>query len=92
MLTLAHWYGEELSVQMSVQVPAPAGERWILTLATPEPAPSPAVASSVIVPFRYWPGSVIVTVGAVLSTIAPEYTVELAVLPALSVATERKSY
>src|SRR5919109_1524623 len=57
---------------MSVQLPAPAGERWILTFATPDPA-SLAVASRLIVPLMYWPGSVIDTVGAVLSTYAQEY-------------------
>src|SRR5262245_34616257 len=64
----------------------------MFTLAMPDPAPSPAVASTVTVPLRYWPGSVTETLGAVLSTIAPEKTVEVAVLPALSVASDRKSY
>ena len=54
-------------MQMSVQVPAPAGERWMRTLATPEPV-SLAVAPSVMVPERGVPGSVIETVGTVLST------------------------
>ena len=64
-------------MQTSVHEPAPAGERWIFTSPTPEPAPSPAVAPSVtLVPRRYAPGSLIVAEGAVLSTIAPEYTDE----------------
>ena len=39
-----------------------------LTVLTPLPAPSPLVEASVIVPRSAAPGSVIVTVGAVLST------------------------
>ena len=29
MVSQEHWYGEVASVQMSVHVPAPDGERWI---------------------------------------------------------------
>src|SRR5919197_3004373 len=56
-------YGLVVSVQTSVQVPAPAGDRWILTDETEDPSsPSPAFACSVTVPRRYWPGSIIVAV------------------------------
>ena len=84
-------YGDEVSVQTSVQVPAPAGERWIFTLATPEPPSVPVADSATVVPARYAPGSVMPAVGAVLSTRRFVTTVELVVLATLSVATARRS-
>ena len=75
-------------MQMSVQVPVPAGARWIFTLAMPPP--SEAVASRLSVPLMFAPGSVRETVGATLS-IRRFVTVELAELPATSLATARKS-
>jgi len=62
-------YGEVVSAQTSVQVPAPAGERWIATEATP--LPSEAVAPRETVPRMAAPGSVIVTVGPPLLTFTP---------------------
>ena len=78
-----------MSVHTSVQMPAPAGERWIVTDETPEPV-SLAVAFSEIVARSGEPGSVIVTVGSVLST-RRFVTVEVFVRAALSVAIARKS-
>ena len=52
---------------MSVQVPAPAGERWKSTLATSE-STSLAVPFRVTVPARGEPGSVRLPVGLTLST------------------------
>jgi hypothetical protein len=76
-------------VQMSVQVPIPAGERWIFTLRMPPP--SDAVAFSVTVPVSGVPGSVRETVGATLSIRRFE-TVELVeLLPATSLPKARKS-
>ncbi len=83
-------YGDVVSVQRSVQVPAPAGERWIVTFATPDP-PSVPVAPTVTVRCRGVPGSVAAAVGAVLSTRRFVTTVELVVLATLSVATARRS-
>ena len=80
-----------MSVQMSVQVPAPAGERWMRTLATPEPPVSLAVAPSVIVPESGVPGSVMEAAGAVLSTRRFVTTVEFVEWEALSVETARRS-
>jgi hypothetical protein len=48
--------GAIVSVQTSVQVPAPAGEVWMRTLATPRS--ELAVAASATVPRRTAPGSV----------------------------------
>jgi hypothetical protein len=69
---------------------APAGERWYVTLATPEP-PSEVVDVSVTVPKTVAPGLLIVALGAVLSTRRPA-TVLVVVLPATSVTTTRRSY
>ena len=85
-----HEYGELVSVQMVVHVPAPAGERWIATFATPEP-PSVPVASTVTVPRSGVPGSVRPAVGAVLSTRRFVTVVDVAVPPAVFVAIARKS-
>ncbi len=71
-----------MSVSIVVQVPAPAGERWKTTEATP-PA-SVAVAVRATVARRLAPGSVRATTGAVLLT--PTAVVdESRVLPAASV-------
>jgi hypothetical protein len=61
------------------------------TDATPLPLPSPLVESRVIVPFSAAPGSLIVTVGAVLSTRRLKTGDEIVWLPAASVATVRRS-
>ena len=45
-------YGDVVSVQTSVHVPAPAGERWILTLATPEPPSDADAVRLTVVPAR----------------------------------------
>ncbi len=74
---------------MAVQVPAPAGERSKVTEATPEP-PSLEVAPRATVARRSAPGSVRVTAGAVLST-RRAATVSMAVLPATSVTSTRRS-
>ena len=76
------------SVQMSVHEPPPAGERWILTFRIP--LESEALASRVTVPLRGEPGSVREAVGETLS-MRRLFDVELAELPATSLATARKS-
>ncbi len=77
-------YGSVESVSIVVQVPAPAGERWKATEATPDP-PSLAPAASATVPRSGLPGSVTVPVGAVLLTVTVVVD-ESVVLPAASVA------
>ncbi len=74
---------------MVVQVPAPAGERWKATEATP-PA-SLEVAARATVARRLAPGSVRATTGAVLLTRRSATTAEVVWLPAASVATTRRS-
>src|SRR4029450_8782500 len=63
--------GDDVSVQIVVQVPAPAGERWNATDATPLPT-SVASPSRATVPRRLAPGSVRLTQGAVKSLAAPK--------------------
>jgi hypothetical protein len=87
----AQEYGEVVSVQMSVQVPAPPGERWIFTFMTPEPPVSVAVALRVTVSRRFAPGSLSEAVGTVLSTRRLATVGEIDVLETLSVASARKS-
>ena len=78
-----------LSVQIAVQVLAPAGLRSIVTEAMPPP--SVAVAASVTVPPSGEPGSVRATTGATLSMRMLVRTVEPVVLPAWSRASARRS-
>ena len=59
----------DASVQTSVQVAAPFGERWMRTDATPEPA-SEAVAVSETVPRSVPAGTVAETAGATQSAAA----------------------
>ncbi len=75
---------------VSLQVSCPAGEVWYVVDAMPEPA-SLEVALRVTVPWTFAPGSASVTVGFELSTRRSETTAEVVTLPALSVATARKS-
>jgi len=80
-------YGEVLSVLMVVQVPAPAGERWKLALATPEvPSAELEVKLTVALTMAAADGAVRLPVGAVLSTVMVT-AAEVVVLPALSVVT-----
>ncbi len=78
-----------MSVEIVVQVPAPAGERWKATEATPEP-PSLDPAARATVPRRLAPGSVRLAAGAVLLTRRPA-TVEVVWLPAASLTSTRRS-
>jgi hypothetical protein len=70
-----------------VQVPVPAGERWKVALATPEP-PSAELEVRLIVPLTVAAaaGAVRLPVGAVLSTVTLT-AVEVVVFPATSVVT-----
>ena len=82
MFQLAAWF---------VQVPAPAGERWNCTVATPEPASAESLAS--VIEARTSAaaaGLVTEPVGSVLST-RTVVTPEVKALPALSVVTTRRS-
>ena len=74
-----------------VQVPAPAGERWNWTVATPEPASAELLVSA-IVPRTFAPaaGAVTAPVGSVLST-RIVIAAEVKALPALSVVVTRRS-
>ena len=83
--------GELLSVQMSVQAFAPAGERWISTEATPEPVPSLTVAVIVALPDRGEEGAFRLIDGGLLSTRLLVRLPEAATFPALSAAVARKS-
>ena len=85
-----HENGVAALVQAVVHAPAPSLYSYV-TEPTPLPLPSPVVEASVIVPFSAVPGSVIVTVGAVLSTRRLKTGAEIVWLPATSVATVRRS-
>jgi hypothetical protein len=63
--------------------------RWIATDAMPPP--SEAVALTLTVPRSWEPGSLTVTTGALLSTRRLVTVAEASLLPARSVATERRS-
>ena len=76
-----------------VQVPAPIGERWNWTVATPEPPVSAELLVSATVSRRLAAaaGAVTEPVGLVLST-RTVIAAEVKTLPALSVVTTRRSY
>ena len=82
MFQVAAWF---------VQLPAPAGERWNCTVATPEPLSAESLARATV-PRRFAPaaGAVTEPVGAVLST-RTVIVGEVKVPPALSVVTTRRS-
>ena len=86
-------YGEVTSVEMVVQTPAPAGERWNAAEATPEPASVELEETVTAAPRTLAPeaGAVIDPAGAVLSTLTLVTVAELKVLPTLSVVTTRRS-
>ena len=75
-----------------VHVPAPAGERWNCTVATPEPESAESLVSATVVPRRFAPalGAVTLPVGGVLSirTVTPAEAVEL---PETSLVNVRRS-
>ena len=80
------------SIEMSVHVPAPAGERWKVTVLTVPGAVSEAIAlSATLVPRRFAPaaGTVTEPVGRVRSTVVR--TSSVVWRPALSVARTRRS-
>src|SRR5690242_3595337 len=83
-----HVYGAAVVVHTLVQVGVPLGARSMRTEVTP--AVELAVAVRATVPLRYAPGSSIETALTVLSTVRGPTTAEVVVLPARSVATERK--
>ena len=85
----AHEYELVVSVQIVVHVLAPAGERWLTKLVTPET--SEAVAPTVTVPRRGEPGSVTATAGPLLSTIRAATLADAVVSVEKSVATVRSS-
>ena len=65
-------YGADESVETSVHVPAPAGERWKVTVLTDPGAVSEAMAlRATLVPLRFAPatGTVTEPVGRVRSTV-----------------------
>ena len=76
-----------------VQLPAPIGERWNWTVATPDPPESVELLVRPIVPrtLSLSAGAVIEPVGFVLST-RTVIVAEVWALPALSVVTTRRSY
>src|ERR671925_376750 len=78
---------------MFVQLPAPAGERWNWTDATPEP-PSAEFESTEIVPRTTAPeaGAVTEPEGLLLSTRTLPTAADVSELPALSVVITRRSY
>ena len=68
-------------------MPAPAGERWKATVATPEPASAESLASTTVPPTAApFDGAVTEPVGAVASTSHVKVTSEASVFPAASVA------
>ncbi len=84
-------YGDEVSVEMSLQSPAPAGEPWKTTDATPEPPVSAAVADRATEPRRAAPGSSRSAVGTVLLT-RRSSSCESSWPPKLFTTTARRSY
>jgi hypothetical protein len=86
-------YGLVESLDIVVQVPVPAGERWNVALATPEP-PSAELEVRLIVPFTIAAaaGAVRLPVGAVLSTLTLATVADVKLLPALSAVITLKSY
>ena len=87
------WYGDVVAVHASSHRPPLEGRYWNLTVATPDPE-SVAAPLNAFVPEMnpLGAGSVMVTpVGAVLSIRRLVTGVEVVELPALSVATTRKS-
>ncbi len=83
MFQLAAWF---------VQVPAPAGERWKTTVATPEPASAEfEVRATVPRTSAASIGAVIVPVGSVLSTRTWIVAGVDSALPAASVVKTRRS-
>ena len=84
-------YGADASIEMSVQVPAPAGERWKVTVLTAPGAVSEAVAASATAaPRRFAPaaGAVSEPLGRTRSIVIR--TSSVFCLPALSVARTRR--
>ena len=77
-------------VPIVVQVPAPAGERWTIRLAMPEPVPSPAEGLRVTVPRSGEPGSARETFGAVASIVQEALSGVGSVFVELSVARTSK--
>ena len=85
----AHSHGAAVSTaHRFAQAPTPC-RIWIVTCLTPEPAPSAAVAGTVIVPLTD-PRAGIEPVGAVLSTV--RVSVKSCSLPTASVARARSSW
>ena len=83
-------YGADESVETSVHVPAPAGERWKVTVLTAPGAVSEAVAASAAAaPRRFAPasGAVSEPIGRIRSIVIR--TSSVFCLPALSVARTR---
>ena len=76
-----------------VQVPAPAGERWNWTVATPEPPASAELLVSAIVPRTFAPGAGAVTRARrrVLSTRTWIVAGAASAFPAASVVKTRRS-
>ena len=84
-------YGAEVSTEMSLHVPAPAGERWKVTVLTEPGAVSEAfAASATAAPRRFAPpaGAVSEPLGRVRSIVIR--TSSVFSLPALSVARTRR--
>src|SRR5438093_5769887 len=77
-------------VPIVVQAPAPAGERWTIRLATPEPVPSSAEGLSESVPRAGEPGSASEAVGAVASIVQGREAGVASVLAEVSVARTEK--
>jgi hypothetical protein len=82
--------GAVVSVQASIQIPVDAGRNWYLICVMPVPASSLDVDWRVTVPRTAVGGATTAMLGAVLSTRRFE-TTELALLPAASVASVRRS-
>ena len=74
---------------VDVQSAWPAGEYWKVRVSTPEPTSS-ELALRATVPVSWAPGSSIVPVGGVLSTLTVS-TADVVTLPAWSVADARRS-
>ena len=89
MVSNEHVYAVVASMQICVQVPAPAGLRWKATDWTP--MASVAVAVRFLVPVIGVPGSARATAGAVLSTRRPATVAEVVWFPAPSRAIARRS-
>ena len=82
MFQLAAWF---------VQVPAPAGERWNCTVATPEPVSAESLVRAIVPRTSAAAAGPVTVAGGDCVVDADVASTEVNALPALSVVTTRRS-